>query len=111
MKLDLRLVSPLEKVITDRAPVGGYRCASAMLKEIASFQAAWIANEGIYRDYVDIEVECDAEVRLRYVRSVPVQFPCMPDDSDRDYLIRKPGMLPDVLDVMPPDHVRAYTFR
>ena len=111
MKLDLRLVSPLEKVFTDRIPVGGYRSASAMLNETASFQAAWIATEGIYRDYVDISVECDADVSVRYVRSVPVQFPCMPGESDPDYLITAPGLVPDVLDVLPPDHVRAYRFR
>ena len=50
MKLDLRLVSPLEKVFMDEPPHGGYRSASALLGEVASFQAAWIAPEGPWRD-------------------------------------------------------------
>ena len=110
MKLDLRLVSPLEKVFSDTAPVGGYRSATALMNETASFQAAWIAPEGPWRDYVDLVVECDADVNVRYVRSVPVQFITM-DGADKDYLRDKPGLFPDPLDVMPPDHARAYQFR
>ena len=110
MKLDIRLVSPLEKVFTDEAPHGGYRSASALLGETASFQVAWSAPEGPWRDYVDMTVDCDADVTVRYVRSVPVQFITLADD-DRDYLRTKPGLFPDVLDVLPPDHLRAYSYR
>ena len=111
MKLDLRLVSPLEKVFMDEPPHGGYRSASALLGEVASFQAAWIAPEGPWRDYVDLSVECDAPVSVRRVRSVPVQFTTM-DGADMDYLRReRPGLFPDALEELPPDHLRAYAFR
>lgn len=110
MLLDLRLVSPLEKVFTDAAPRGGYRGATALIGETASFQAAWIAPQGPWRDYVDLEVECDAEVSVRYVRSVPVQFITM-YGADKDYVRMQPGLFPDPLDVLPPDHLRAYSFR
>lgn len=110
MKLDLRLVSPLEKVFTDEPPRGGYRSASALIGETASFQAAWIFSEGPWRDYVDLTVECDSPVNVRYVRSVPVQFVTM-DGADKDYLRDKPGLFPDPLDDVPPDHLRAYSFR
>ena len=43
MKIDLRLVSPLEKIFPDEPPRGGYLRASALKNEVASFQAAWIA--------------------------------------------------------------------
>ena len=109
MLLDLRLVSPLEKVFSDTAPKGGYRGATALIGETASFQAAWIAPQGPWRDYVDLEVECDAEVEVRYVRSVPVQFITM-YGADKDYVRMQPGLFPDPLDVLPPDHMRAYSF-
>ena len=46
MKIDLRLVSPLEKIFPDEPPRGGYLRASALKNAVASFQAARIAPEG-----------------------------------------------------------------
>jgi hypothetical protein len=107
MKLDLRLTSPLEKVFLDEAPRGGYRRASALLGETASFQAAWAILEGPSRDYVSLEVTSDAPVRMRMVKSVPVRLAAFPD-ADADYLRKSPGLYPDLLDEVGEERWRAY---
>ena len=109
MKIDLRLVSPLEKIFPDEPPRGGYLRASALKNEVASFQAAWIAPEGPMRDYVTLRVESDAPVHLRRVRCVPVTFPTFPD-ADADYLRKTPGLYPDALEELPSARLAAYSF-
>ena len=110
MIIDLRLVSPLEKVFHDGQPKGGYRQASALLGETVSLQAAWKGVDLPSRDYVDLEVTSDVPVRVRRVRSVPVEFPCMPD-ADADYLRRTPGLYPDALEELPAGHARVYSWK
>ena len=109
MKIDLRLVSPLEKIFPDEPPRGGYLRASALKNEVASFQAAWIAPEGPMRDYVTLRVESDAPVHLRRVRCVPVTFPTFPD-ADADYLRKTPGLYPDALEELPSARLATYSF-
>lgn len=109
MKIDLRLVSPLEKIFPDEPPRGGYLHASALKNEVASLQAAWIAPEGPMRDYVDLRVVSDAPVHLRRVRCVPVTFPTFPD-ADADYLRKAPGLYPDALEELPSLRLAAYCF-
>ncbi len=107
MKIDLRLASPLEKVFLDEAPHGGYRRASALLTETASFQAAWTILEGPSREYVSLEVAADVPVHVRMVKSVPVRFAAFPD-ADADYLRKTPGLYPDLLDEIGEEKWRAY---
>jgi hypothetical protein len=103
MKVDLRLVSPMEKVFLDGDPRGGYGAASALKGETASFQAAWRVQEPQGRYYGKLRVTGDVPLRVRCVRSVPVAFPTMPD-ADDDYLRKTPGLYPDVLDeILPGD--------
>lgn len=109
MKIDFRLVSPLEKVFPDAAPRGGYADASAFRNEVASFQAAWVMLDGA-RDYVHLKVVSDAPVRVRRVRSVPVAFPTFPD-ADADYLRKSPGLYPDLLEEPAGTRLRAYFAR
>ncbi|MGI6238576.1 MAG: DUF4091 domain-containing protein [Christensenellales bacterium] len=110
MKVDLRLVSPLEKVFLDEPPRGGYLRASALRGETASFQAAWIAQVGNFRGYVELRVHADVPVRLRRVRAVPVAFPAIPD-ADGDYLRKTPGLYPDLLEDTDGRRLRVYAFR
>lgn len=110
MKIDLRLVSPLEKVFMDMPPRGGYRASTALMGETASFQAAWIMSEGAGRDYVDLKVESDTPVRVRSVKSVPVYFTTMPD-ADDDYLRKAPGLFPDILEDAGAGHARVYSWK
>lgn len=107
MKIDLRLTSPLEKVFLDEAPRGGYRRASALLSETASFQAAWTILNGPSREYVSLEVEAEVPVRVRATKSVPVRLAVFPE-SDADYLRRGPGLYPDLLEEMGEERWRGY---
>ena len=103
MKLDLRLVSPMEKVFMDGDPKGGYCAMSALMGETASFQAAWKLDEPEGRYYGQLKVTSDVPVHVRKVRSVPVGFAVMPG-ADDDYLRREPGLYPDALEeILPGD--------
>ena len=110
MVIDLRLVSPLEKVFTDEAPRGGYCRASGFANECVSFQASWIANEYSGRDYAVLKVESDIPVRVRRVTHVPVKFPLLPD-ADSDYLRRTPGLYPDALTEIEDGSARIYSWK
>ena len=101
MKVDLRLVSPVEKVFVDGDPRGGYDRASALMGETASFQAAWKGLEPEGRYYGKLQVTGDVPLHVRYVRSMPVCFAAMPD-SDDDYLRTTPGLYPDALEELQP---------
>lgn len=107
MRIDLRLSSPLEKVFLDEAPRGGYRAASALMGETASFQAAWAILDEPSRAHVTLEVCADEPVRVRMVKSVPVRLAAFPD-ADADYLRKSPGMYPDLLDEIGAEKWRAY---
>lgn len=112
MKLDLRIVSPLEKVFPDEAPKGGFTSLRVFRNERASFQIAWRAAEGESREarsYVRFRIDADIPVRLRRVRCVPVTFPTFPD-ADDNYLRKEPGLYPDALEELPSDRLRACTF-
>ena len=110
MKIDLRLVSPLEKVFPDAAPRGGYRAASALMGENASFQAAWIALEPAGRYYGKLRVTGDVPVSVRMVRCVPVEFPTLPD-ADADYLRKTPGLYPDALEEIPNGNTPIFSWK
>ena len=97
MKLDLRLVSPMEKVFMDGDPKGGFEEMSYLMGETASFQAAWKLDEPEGRYYGQLKVTSDAQVHVRKVRSVPVGFATMPG-ADEDYLRKEPGLYPDALE-------------
>lgn len=110
MKIELRLVSPMEKVFMDGEPRGGYRNCSALLGETVSFQAAWKGVEPEGRYYGRLNVTGDVPLHVRYVRRVPVGFATLPD-ADDNYLRKEPGLYPDALEEILPGNTLIASWR
>lgn len=109
MKIDLRLVSPLEKIFPDEPPRGRLSSRLRAEKRGRLLPGGLDRPEGPMRDYVTLRVESDAPVHLRRVRCVPVTFPTFPD-ADADYLRKTPGLYPDALEELPSARLATYSF-
>lgn len=100
MKLEMKLLSSLEKVFQDQAPQeqADLPMPSGFENETLSFQAAYCLRE--WDTWVDMRVEIDSPiadcVHVRQVQQVPVKF-AIYDDHDDDFLRTDPGMYPDLL--------------
>ncbi len=114
MKLELKLVSALEKVFLDEAPAREAAGHSALRNELSSFQAAFILrlekDEG-WRDTQPLRLEIESPlkecVRVRRVVHVPVRMSSF-RRSDEDYLRPAPGLFPDLLQDLQPHAVKAF---
>ncbi len=101
MKVRFSLLSALEKVFADEAPIERPEEAplTGMRNEVLSFQAAFSAeypDAPARRDEVCVEVVTPLRHHVRRVCQVPVRLACFPD-ADANYLRRDPGMYPDLL--------------
>ena len=102
-RVQLKLVSSLEKVFPDKAPLDYPEEAplSGLTNETLSFQAAFSAqwDDAWRKDYVTLEIDSPLKryIRQRRVRCVPVNFAAFPD-SDDNYLRTEPGLYPDLLE-------------
>ncbi|MCR4576610.1 MAG: DUF4091 domain-containing protein [Clostridiales bacterium] len=97
---DFRLVSSLTKVFPNVDPAPLNHAPEGLIGEEVSLQAAFRArDEGFARAYAEIELESPVKeyIRMYRVRYVPVTFAC-PPDADDDYLSKKPGLYPDLLE-------------
>ena len=100
MTFDLLLLSSLEKVFQDQAPVEqpDLPLPSGFQNEVFAFQAAYRMTDG--DTWVDFRVEIVSPiascVHVRQVKQVPVAFPIY-DDCDDDYVRTAPGLYPDLL--------------
>jgi hypothetical protein len=97
---DFRLVSSLTKVFPTIDPAPLNYVPEGLIGEEVSLQAAFRAkDEGFARAYADIEIESPVKeyIRMYRVRYMPVVYPC-PPDADDDYLSKKPGLYPDLLE-------------
>ena len=112
MKLEMRMLSPLEKVFLDKEPAGAMEedALEGFENETVSFQAAYCLREGPGSVWVVPSVRSPIAdcIRVRSVRHVPVRYACMPD-SDSDYLRKTPGLYPDLLRDIAPHSLRAYS--
>lgn len=100
MKLEMKLLSSLEKVFQDQAPEEqtDLPMPSGFENETLSFQTAYCLRE--WDTWVDMRVEIDSPiaacVHVRQVQQVPVKF-AIYDDHDDNFLRADPGMYPDLL--------------
>lgn len=110
MKLEMKLLSALDKVFLDQEPVERPEngVLSTFRNEVVSFQTAYCLTDSP-RDYVCVEVvsPIQAWVRVRSVKHVPVRFAAFPGESD-NYLRTGPGLYPDLLSDIRPHSLRAY---
>ena len=102
-RVQLKLISSLEKVFPDQAPIDYPEEAplSGMTNEVISFQAAFCGDwdDAGRKDYVTLVVDSPLKeyIRLRRVRCVPVMLAAF-EDSDDNYLRKDAGLYPDLLE-------------
>ncbi|WP_337950979.1 DUF4091 domain-containing protein [Paenibacillus sp. HWE-109] len=95
--LETRSISSLEKVFPDEElHAVPYQRASALQKEIFSFQVAYRSPLTQQQVRVDVESKLTSHIRLRSVQMVPAEFPNYPDHDD-NLLRDAPGLYPDLL--------------
>lgn len=113
-RVQLKLVSSLEKVFPDQAPLDYPEEAplSGLTNETLSFQAAFSAqwDDAWRKDYATLEIESPLKpyIRQRRVRCVPVNFAAFPD-SDDNYLRTEPGVYPDLLEEVSASRLRVFS--
>lgn len=99
MKIDAKIVSSLEKVFPDKAPVDfKYQGTESVLKnEVYSFQVAY--NVKGYEGSLKVrgKVTPNAELKLYNVGLVPSNLAAYEDRNDDNYISLEGGLYPDVL--------------
>ncbi len=95
MSFKVRFVSSLAKIFPDKMPTNSIKKGTALRNEVFAFQAAY------YSDilWADIEISVKSPIAdyitVRQVELVPVDY--VPTLVDKDALLTKPGMAPDLL--------------
>ncbi|NLC67611.1 MAG: DUF4091 domain-containing protein [Clostridiaceae bacterium] len=97
-KLEIRLLSSLEKVFADEdLKALEWKVGSMLLNEVYSFQVAYRWNDVRSSSAViTISSELSGWITVRKVGLAPSEFPCYGDHDD--YVLRTtPGLYPDIL--------------
>jgi len=110
--LEIRIVSPIEKVFPDTAPVGCAPRFSGMKNEVISFQMAFKNNPEWSTDRHILKLEIDSPakdfIRARRVKYIPVRLAAF-ENADDNYLRGKAsGMYPDPLTEIFPHSIRTF---
>lgn len=94
------LLSSLAKVLPNEKPTGAfYESPMCCLNESFNFQIAYSSeNPNWLHQYIHIEIDSKLKdyISISSVELVPSNFPCYAG-ADADYLMRTPGLLPDLL--------------
>ena len=97
---EIKLLSSLEKVFPDSAPVYRPECMvlTALKGETVSFQAALTMAPAQFKERVSVEIVSSLQgcIRVRSVENVPVGRACT-HITDDNYLRTSSGMYPDLL--------------
>jgi hypothetical protein len=113
MTVQLKLVSSLEKVFPEQAPLEYPEQAplTGMTNETLSFQAAFSAkaDNPWQRPLVTLQVDSPLKeyIRLRRIVCVPVGLAAF-SDADDNYLRKQPGLYPDLLSPVEHSRLRLY---
>ena len=108
--IELRLVSPLEKIFPDRpAPEASFSAGSALWGEETAFQAVlrrtggWGPGEYIW----GLETALPGVAQVFRVETVPCDLAAYPEPQghDEDYLALQAGLFPDVLEKAEPGKI------
>ncbi len=96
--LELRLLSPMEKVFLDTAPQDMQRCFAGFENESIFMQLAVTCGDEQHRWPVRLKASSDlsGQITVRTVLHVPVTLATLPD-ADDNYLRKAPGLYPDLL--------------
>ena len=102
VNLDIKSISSLEKVLpVQEITFSDHKRGTTLKNEEYSYQIAVKALENIHGiKELKLEVESDiaTKVSLYNVRCVSVLNPMFYDEPDENYILKGPGMMPDVLD-------------
>ncbi len=96
--LELRVISPLEKVFPDTPPTRLQREFCGFQNEHLFFQLACTCDDTLSRKKVHVVVDSPiaSDITVRAVRCVPVMLATLPG-ADENYLRKSPGLYPDLL--------------
>ena len=96
--IELRVISPLEKVFPDTPPMQLQREFSGFQNEHLFFQLACTCDDTLSGKKVHVVIESPlrADITVRAVRCVPVMLATLPG-ADDNYLRKTPGLYPDLL--------------
>lgn len=96
-KIELKIVSSLEKVMLDSKKLTPMKTASCLRNERYSIQLAYRAA-GTRKIPCKLTITGEKEaIDVRLVGNVPVELTAYSDIIDEEYLSFKPGLYPDVL--------------
>lgn len=94
--VELRLLSPMEKVFLDTAPVMRQTRFEGFQNESVFLQLAVTCDAALHRRPARLHVESALKTTVRTVHHVPVTLATLPD-ADDNYLRKIPGLYPDLL--------------
>ena len=96
--LELRVISPLEKVFPDTPPTQLQKEFCGFQNEHLFFQLACTCDDTLSRKKVHVVVDSPiaSDITVRAVRCVPVMLATLPG-ADDNYLRKSPGLYPDLL--------------
>lgn len=103
--MEIRVLSSLEKVFLDDAPLETPLSLAALRGETVAFQLAFRAN--LPWQEVSVQVISEAQVRVRRVADVPVRRANYPDGDADTLRGGLPGLYPDRLEDMPAHVLRV----
>lgn len=109
--LDLRILSPIFKVLPTCEPEAVEPRFSGLLNEVVSFQLAFRPKDrtSCDRTYLRLEIESAAKeyLHVRRVKYIPSRTPAL-SNADSYYLNNaQPGLYPDILEEIRPHGIRA----
>lgn len=114
MNVDMRILTSLDKVFYDEAPVETSCCFQGFQNEKISFQLAYHWDQPV-REEVKLEVQSPIQscITIRQVRQVPVERAIF-EGCEEDCLRTAPGLYPDLLTAVAPHqahiHHRWYAY-
>lgn len=97
--IEWKQLSSLEKVFMHSAPEADeFTALSVLRNESFSYQIAYFKKSPMKCPLrITIESKLKKHITIRRALHVPVQLPLRADNCDDDYLMREPGLAPDVL--------------
>lgn len=92
-------LSSLEKVFMSKRPeVGEFKSISVLKNESFSYQIAYFKKtQNKCPVKITVSSPLSEYITVYRVQNVPVQLPLWSENSDDDYIMREPGLAPDVL--------------
>ena len=111
MTVEFLLVSCLEKVLANKAPLPMAFKPQGLIGEEAAFQAAWRCygeNSVAHRVQIEIDSEIARFIHVYKVSSVPVMLATF-ENSDNNYLGKEAGLYPDLLEDATNRNLRAFS--